>query len=86
MQPKLNVQEPEHEHSAERNSTFGSLGKLSETERVKVKVLGGLLKIFRNAYRKIPKIRPSMYKPRQIYIYIYIYICLDLIKGTSRNF
>ena len=65
-QPKLNVQEPENEHSAERNSTFGSLGQLPETERVKVKVLGGLLKIFRDAYRKIPKISPSMYKPRQI--------------------
>ena len=36
MQPKLNAQEPEHEHSAERNSTFGSLGKLPETERVRV--------------------------------------------------
>ena len=29
-QPKVNAQEPEHEHSAERNSTFGSLGQLPE--------------------------------------------------------
>ena len=36
MQPKLNAQEPEHEHSAERNSTFGILGQLPETERVRV--------------------------------------------------
>ena len=49
-QPKLNAREPEQEHSAERNSTFGILGQLPETERVKVIALGGLLKMFRNAY------------------------------------
>ena len=42
MQPKLNAKEPEHEHSAERNSTFGSLGQLPEKEKVKVKNAYGI--------------------------------------------